>query len=265
MLPVLFHISPNIYVQSNHVMILLGVLAALVVVRLETKRAGGRPGEIHGLIGLLLVATLVGSRLFFLAVYPSQYKGRLWEIFVFWRGGTSVHGGAFLAFLVYWAYAAWRKLDFWRTLDLLAPATFLFVFFARIGCVLAGCCYGRPCDPNFFFCYAPTIPPPTEHAGVPLYPTQAAYAAASLGIFALLWSRRKQKRFEGELVILGTLLYTASAIAIGFFRGDEPRWQAFGGFFSPSQTLSAVGFVAAMALWVLKKRRVSRLDRKSDR
>lgn len=254
MLPVLFRIEPDIYVQSNHVMLLLGVLAALYLVGLETKRCGGRAGEIYALTALLCIATLVGSRLFFLAVYPSQYKGRLWELLVFWRGGTSVHGGALLAFFVYWAYAAWRRLDFWKTLDLLALATFFFIFLARIGCVLAGCCYGKPCEPDFFICYAPTVPPPTEHAGVPLYPTQAAYAIASLGIFALLWTRRKSKRYEGELIILGTLLYTSSAIAIGFFRGDEPRWPVLGVLLSPTQLASGVGLSVANFLWASKRR-----------
>ena len=254
MLPVLFRIEPNLYVQSNHVMILLGVLAALYFVRLETKRLGRRAGEIYPLIALLGTAALLGSRLFYFAVYPSQYKGRLWELFVFWRGGTSVHGGAVLAFLVYWLYAAWRRLDFWKTLDLFAPAAFLFVFIARIGCVLAGCCYGRPCDPNFFFCYAPSVPPPTEHAGVALYPTQAAYAIANLGIFLLLWARRKATLFDGELILLGTLLYTASAVAIGFFRGDEPRWPVLGILLSPTQIVSALGLAVAAFVWTCKKK-----------
>ncbi len=253
MLPVLFRIGPNLYVQSSHVMLLLGVLAALYLVGLETRRCGGRVGEIYTLTAVLCAATLLGSRLFFLAAYPSQYKGRLWEVLIFWRGGTSVHGGALLAFLVYWAYAAWRRLDFWRTLDLFAPAVFFFVFLARIGCVLAGCCYGRPCESDFFFCYAPNIPPPTERAGVPLYPTQAAYAAAGLGIFALLWVRRRARKFEGELVILGTLLYTASAIAIGFFRGDEPRLPFLGLLLSPTQIANSLGFVVAAVLWQRKR------------
>lgn len=259
MLPVLFRIEPNIYVQSNHVMILLGALAALSLVGLESRRCGVRLEEIYTLTALLCVATLVGARLFFLAVYPFQYKGRPWELFVFWRGGTSVHGGALLAFLVYWAYAAWRRLDFWNTLDLFAPAAFFFIFLARIGCILAGCCYGRPCEPDFFLCYAPKIPPPTEHAGVPLYPTQAAYAIAGLGIFALLWARRKAKKYEGELVLLGTLLYTASAVAIGFFRGDEPRWSFQGLLLSPTQLANGLGFVAAAVVWLRK--RPGRTDR----
>jgi hypothetical protein len=39
-----------------------------------------------------------------------------------------------------------EKMPLWKTADVLAPSIALGSVFGRIGCLLNGCCYGRPTD-----------------------------------------------------------------------------------------------------------------------
>ena len=218
--PILFHVTQGSYVHSGHFMLFLGCLGGILLTIIEMKRIGERPEKIYPLCLLLLVSGIYGARAFFCISSLETYHCTLVSLFAFWQGGMSLYGGAILAFTVLLLYARWQRLDFWRTGDMLAPSAAIFIFLARVGCFLGGCCYGRKCDGGFPLAVVFSDPVSVAPKNVPLYPTQPFFAASALVIFFLLWTRRKHKAFQGEISLLGACAFSGSSLVIECFRGD---------------------------------------------
>jgi len=250
MRPILFHLSGH-HIHSNHVTLLLAGLLALFVISIEMSRMEEVPGKIWPLLILLIISGLIGARLLYCIDFRVQYMCSLRNIFKFWKGGTALYGGVIFAFITYCIYITWQRLNFWRIGDMLAPGATVFVFVARIGCILVGCCYGKPCSRDLplamtFNNYSAPAP-----KFIPLYPTQPLFAATTLLVFVVLWLRRKRKRFEGEIALIGISLYTLFSFFIEFLRGD-PRvlYQIAGIGFSQNQIIGTLIFLVASGCWV---------------
>ena len=255
MKPILFRLADGSYIHSGHFMLFVGGLAAIVLIALEMRRTGERPEEIYPLLLLLFVSTLFGARLLYCIDFHDQHGYGVMDVLEFWKGGLALHGGAILALVTYTLYTGWRRLDFWRTADLLTPPAAIFVFFARIGCLLTGCCYGKQCDPDF-----PLALTFTNHSAIApkneaLYPTQLAFATAALLVFVVVWARRKQERFEGEIALMGVSLFSLLAFIIEFLRADLRVLYEVGGItLSQNQVLNALIFLASSHLYIYRRR-----------
>jgi phosphatidylglycerol:prolipoprotein diacylglycerol transferase len=236
-------------------MLFVGGLAAIVLIALEMRRTGERPEEIYPLLLLLMVSTVFGARILYCIDFQEQHAYGLLDVLEFWKGGLALHGGAILAFVAYTLYTSWRRLDFWGTADLLTPPAAMFIFFARIGCFLTGCCYGKQCDPDF-----PLALTFTNHAAIApkneaLYPTQLAFAAAALLVFVVVWVRRKRQRFQGEVTLVGVSLFSLLAFVIEFFRADLRVLYEIGGVtLSQNQVMNALIFLASSHLYIYRRR-----------
>jgi phosphatidylglycerol:prolipoprotein diacylglycerol transferase len=156
------------------------------------------------------------------------------------RSGGVFYGGLILAVLVAFWYIGRHNLPFWRTCDVFAPAIALGHVTGRLGCLAAGCCYGRPTD----VAWAITFRNPLAAAnvgtplGIPLHPTQLYEAGAELLILvALLATERRGRPFPGRTFWAYMLLYAVSRYIIEMFRGD-PRGMVLG--FSTSQFISII-------------------------
>ena len=254
MKPVLFHVASNIPVRSNEFMLVIAGLAGIAIVLLEMRRVGEKLRKILPLLVLLLISTLYGARLLYWIDFRDIYHFSMRDMLVFWKGGTALYGGGILAFLVYVIYTIWQRLDFWKILDVLAPSAFLFIFFARIGCFLMGCCHGRQCIPGFPFAYYRRFPSETVPADTPLYPTQLAFSASALFIFVLLWARRRRKAFDGEISLTGALLFALTSFLIEFCRGDlRILYPIDGTALSQNQVISVAVFLASAGLYLHRR------------
>ena len=76
-------------------------------------------------------------------------------------------------------------MPLWKTADVLAPSIALGSVFGRIGCLLNGCCYGRPTDVPWAITF--TNPQAHELSGtpldVPLHPTEIYDALLNFGLY----------------------------------------------------------------------------------
>lgn len=57
-------------------------------------------------------------------------------------GNLSLYGGVFFMPIVYLCYALARKIDIGRTFDIFTISIVSTLFFARINCLISGCCVG---------------------------------------------------------------------------------------------------------------------------
>ena len=222
MYPILLKIGPiNIYTYGS--LLCLAFLAALWVAGREAQRVGLSPGRIWDLGFYILVAAIVGARALEVFLNLHRYAEKPLDIFKLWDGGLAFQGGLILAFLTALAYIRRHGLPVWGTLDSLALGIPLGQSIGRIGCFMAGCCYGRTTDLPWGVTF--THPQTLAPLGVKVHPTQLYESLLILGVFAVLYHLRTRKRFEGQL--LGTYFLLAGLVRFGveFFRGD-PRGPA---------------------------------------
>lgn len=134
-------------IKSYGLMIVIGLLCTIFVIRRLSDRIG-QPLVNKDLItnGALyaLIAGVIGARIFYVVHYWDSFRGDLMSVFYIWKGGLELLGGVILAILVILAYLFYLKLPVRRYLDIIAIAIVLTLGFGRIGCLLNGCCFGRP-------------------------------------------------------------------------------------------------------------------------
>jgi len=141
-------------------------------------------------------------------------------------------------------------LNLWTTADLIAPGIALGHVIGRFGCLLAGCCYGKPT--NVAWAVTFTDPAANFNVGtplnVPLHPTQLYESAAGLIILvALLILEKRPGHFAGRTFWSFAFLYAVLRFIIEFFRGDD-RGMVFN-VLSTSQFISIV--LAPLSLFML--------------
>jgi phosphatidylglycerol:prolipoprotein diacylglycerol transferase len=207
----------------------------------------------------ILLSSIVGSRLVYVAVNAGYYIKYPLKILMIWEGGLVWYGaflGALGAALVYFRK---KKLDGWTWADIAAPYVALGQGIGRIGCLMAGCCYGKPTDLCWGITFTRSELAPN---GIPLHPTQVYEMVLDLGIFLVLYLRRNRVAFRGEQILSYVFLYGMARAVVEVFRGD-PRGAWLAGSISTSQIISIVAVVVAIILYCLirKKNRIGPKDK----
>src|SRR3954469_16135017 len=230
---------------------LLGLQFALI-----RARSRGLDGQRVMDLGIwIIVSALVGAKLLLLIVDFKQFT-KPGDLLALARSGGVFYGGLIAAVIVALVYLRRHHLPLWTTTDVFAPGIALGHVVGRMGCLLAGCCFGRPTDVR----WAITFTDPAAAAnvgtplGVPLHPTQLYEAGAELLIlmFLLAWERRGRS-FPGRTFWSYMLLYGVSRFVIEFYRGDS-RGMVFDAL-STSQSVPGVPVPLAIVMLVVLGRR----------
>ena len=215
MKPVLFYVG-SFPVRAYGAFLLLGMAAGFLVLRRVWQEVGLRPGAIYFFCAGAIVSSLLGGRLGYVLVHAPEYLAEPARLLRPWQVGGEVAWGAVGALLAWsWAYSRRVGIGSAAFFDLLALPATLAEGIMRWGCLLNGCCYGREAA-GFPGMYLPDL----SGQWALRYPTQVLYSAVGLGLFALLWTGRRRKPFDGFLALLYVVLYAASRLGIGLLRGD---------------------------------------------
>jgi phosphatidylglycerol:prolipoprotein diacylglycerol transferase len=125
-------------------MMVLGFLAAILLMRRLSRRANMDPAIITNIAFYSLIAGVVGARLFYVVHHFEQYHDNLVGIVATWRGGLEFLGGVIVATAILLLYLCFRKLPIRRYLDIIVIGLMMGLAFGRIGCFLNGDCFGKP-------------------------------------------------------------------------------------------------------------------------
>ncbi|HZE20726.1 MAG TPA: prolipoprotein diacylglyceryl transferase, partial [Desulfobaccales bacterium] len=167
--PILFKIGP-VTIYTYGFLLALAFLAAIYVAGREAERLGLPGGKFFDLCFYIILAALVGSRLLFVILEPRTFFSHPLEALALWRGGLDFQGGLFLVLIVAYLFIRHHKLPWRPTLDALALGAPLGQFIGRMGCFMAGCCYGRPTNVPWAVTF--TDPHTLCPYRVPVHPTQ---------------------------------------------------------------------------------------------
>jgi len=222
-LPELFDLGP-ITVYTYGVMLAAAYLLGLQLAMVRARRRGIDATRALDLGIYIIISALVGAKLLLLLVDFDHFRRDPAELLSLARSGGVFYGGLILAVTVAIWYVRRHRLPIWPLADAFAPGIALGHAVGRLGCLAAGCCYGRPTD----LPWAVTFSDPRAAANVgtplnvPLHPTQLYESGAELLILVLLLAtERKGRAFDGRTFWLYLLLYGISRFVIEFFRGDD--------------------------------------------
>lgn len=242
--PILFSIG-HVHAYGYGFMIAVGALLAIFVSEFRANKRG-LDGDLVFKAALWgLFAGMVGAKLTYIASNVKMLAVDPWA--VIGSDGFTVYGGVVLGILV-GAYVLRREnANIAVYMDLIIPQIALAQGFGRIGCFLAGCCYGKPTTHVFGVTFPPEAIAPS---GISLIPTQLLSSAGDFLIFAVLVLVSvlgKEKLKPLTISGLYLALYGIGRFIIEFFRMD-PRRMLWG--LTSNQYVSIL-FLVCGALFVL--------------
>ncbi|MFH0800120.1 MAG: prolipoprotein diacylglyceryl transferase [Pseudomonadota bacterium] len=261
MYPVLFKIPVfgGITIYSYGVMVAAAFLVALAWIVRESRRLDQDPAKAMDLAFYVILAAIVGSRILHVAVSERErFFANPLMFFRIWEGGLVFYGGLIASIAVGTWYIRRHRMPVLITFDIFAPAVALGHSVGRLGCLLAGCCYGRAVGhPAWYAIVFQPSPRTFAPTGIPLYPAQTMESMGELSIFLILLLIRRFKSFNGQLISSYLMLYAVLRSFNEYFRGDVERGFVVGRWFSTSQFISILMFAAGLALY-LKERKTAR-------
>jgi phosphatidylglycerol---prolipoprotein diacylglyceryl transferase len=255
--PIAFHLGP-LTIHWYGVMIALAFLAGLWTATLRARRENISPEKIADLTLWLMAGAILGARFAYVTTYwKEQFANQpLKEIFMVQHGGLVYYGGLIGATVAGFTYGIWKRMPLWKTADVLAPSIALGSVFGRAGCLLNGCCYGRPTDAPWAITF--TNPQAHELSGtpldVPLHPTEIYDALLNIGLYLLLAWLFRRKKFDGQVFATYLLCYAVTRSILEYFRGDYSNLHYHFGL-TPAQWVGVPIFVAGLVLAALLSRR----------
>ena len=228
-------------VHGYGLMIGLGVVASLLLSWRRARRLDKSEDTVSTMTILAVVVGFMGGKLFFLLTHWSYFLSDPRS--ALGSGGFVVYGGIIFGFAVCWLYARMKGDRLLPWADLLLPGVALAQGFGRIGCFLAGCCYGAPTDSPL----GVVFPAGCQFApvGVRLWPTQLFSSAGDLLLAGLLLWMEKKNNYEGKVTVWYLILYSIGRFLIEFLR-DDVRGSV--GVLSASQFIGLFIVAAALAL-----------------
>jgi len=240
------------------VLVAFGFMAGLWTASRRGLRYGLSAEQIFDVGPWLILGAMVGSRVFYVLNYWQQdFAGKpIINIFNIRQGGLVFYGGLVGAALATIICLRRKKLPLWKVADVFAPSIALGAVFGRLGCLMQGCCYGRPTT----VWWAIHFPADHETKGAGVHPCQVYDSLLNLGLYAgLAWLYRR-KKFDGQVFATHLIGYAILRSFVELFRGDY-AWESrlLGGWLTPAQTTSAFILLAGCILYgVLRSRSVKR-------
>ena len=228
MFPLLFELGP-VSIYTYGVLLASAYLAGIWFATVRARAQGLDGNRVTDLGIYIIISALVGAKLLLVVVEFDHFWQDPSQIWTVLRSGGVFYGGLLLAVAVAFWYMRQHRLPLWTTCDAFAPGIALGQTVGRVGCLMAGCCYGKPAELPWDITF--TNPLAAANVGTPLnvslHPTQLYESAAVLVILGLLLlTERRGTLFPGRIFWSYLLFYPMARFGIEFFRGD-PRGTVF--------------------------------------
>lgn len=243
----LFKIGP-FTIYGYGLMIAIGILAAYFVAEYRAKKKGLDPDPFFSILICGVFFGFVGSKLLYFITILDQIIADPSNLLSL-ADGWVVYGGIIGGIVSVYIYFKIKKIPFLPYLDATVPSVALAQGFGRIGCFLAGCCYGCETDSPFSITFTHSDYAPNN---VTLFPSQLVSSGLDFLHFFLLCFIARKVKTPGKVGACYLIFYSIGRFIIEFFRGDIGRGNV--GTLSTSQFISIfVALAGVVLLFVLHK------------
>lgn len=245
--PVLFHLGPLTIYTYGFLIATGAILGGLYMWYQGKKRYGMTFDQANNLFLLLIIAGVVGGKVFLIFENPSLYFSNPSELFS--KNGFVFYGSLLTAIPLMLWYFKKNNLPVAGMLDVMAVVTCIVHGFGRLGCFNAGCCYGKPTDSFLGIVFTDPVCQASP-LNVPLHPTQLYEAITIFSILILLVIIDRRKKFDGQVFLIYLVLYAITRSSIEIFRGDIERGFLIKDVLSNSQLISILVALVAIYFYI---------------
>jgi phosphatidylglycerol:prolipoprotein diacylglycerol transferase len=249
--------TPFFDLRSESVMIIIAVSVGIwFTFQRAAPKGYAYQNMILDLATWLVIAGIIGARLWEVLFTWESFAEAPLEVFEFWNGGMSIQGsllGGLAAAIIF----AWRrKVRIWDLLDIMAPPVILGQAIGRLGCLLSGDAFGRPIAeiswlPSWLgVVYAEGTPAWQAFGWTPLVPAEGFELVLNLVVLALLLWFRPQHEVAGRTALMYGIGYSVVRFGLEFLRADSLRF----GPFKAAQALSVVVVIVCCTLLITRYR-----------
>ena len=255
-----FNIGP-FTIRFYAILIIIGAIVGSWLASRQAKKHGEDSEIILDLLPWLLIAGIVGARLWHVftpsasniaqGVTTENYLRNPIEILKVWKGGLGIFGGVIGGAVALIIYTKAKKLNFWQWADFIAPGLLIGQAIGRWGNFVNQEVYGRPSN----LPWAITIDPQFRIAGFeyvekyhPLFLYESLLCLLGVGI--LLWIDRKfkDKLFKGDIFFGYLVWYSTLRFFLEFLRLDPSPVNGI----NINQTTMLVVGILAVAILILR-------------
>lgn len=241
MYPRLLHIYGPLWIQSYGAMIALGFIAFLYITYHHPKRLKTISGDLYlNTLFVGLVGGILGGRLLYLILEWNSFDNLFPDIFYPWVGGFVVLGSVIGVLISATLYLLSKHIPVLPMFDLATQHAPLMQAIARIGCFLAGCCYGTHTDVSWAVTF--TNPDSIAPLYTQLHPVQLYFSIVYFILFGLFYFLDKHISNKiGYFTFIYLISENGIRFTLDFWRGDRGdlvMWSL-----SQSQLLSLLFFV----------------------
>jgi phosphatidylglycerol---prolipoprotein diacylglyceryl transferase len=203
---------------SYPTMLYLGLVAGIVAGNVAAHRTGIDAFRVFIATLILIPPAIAGARLLFVATHWNHYRnspGRIWDR---QEGGMAMYGGMPVMLLLSLPVVKLLDLGFGAFWDVAVLTIMTGMVFTKVGCLLNGCCPGRPSQSRM----AIVLPGLTgiRAKRIPVQLFESAWAAMVLAAGSLLLGRLP---FHGALFLIVAAVYGAGRMCLEFLREHEPH------------------------------------------
>jgi phosphatidylglycerol---prolipoprotein diacylglyceryl transferase len=255
--PILFHLG-DFPLGTYGVLLAIAFFSGTALARRQGKLDGIKPDAITNISVAMLISAIIGAKLLYAIVELSKGTMGLREIFSmgFLRAAGHIHGGIIAATITFfWMMRPSTGLNIRAMGDALVPGVALGQAIGRLGCFMAGCCFGTHCELPWSVTF--TDAQAAAFSGTPLlerlHPVQIYTSLSNLIVLALLLIFRRKRIFEGQIMGLYFIFEGIARIVVETWRGDLDRGTWLGLEWLSTGRLTAMGFIALgtllLALW----------------
>jgi phosphatidylglycerol:prolipoprotein diacylglycerol transferase len=202
------------------------------------------------------VFAVAGSRLLFVATVPEAFDS-LADVFRLSDGGIVAYGGFLGGLLGSALYCRAAAVPLLAWADCAVPALCSGLALTRLGCLMAGCDFGRPWNGPWALRFPPGsaafqeqvalgLLPAGAPTSLPVHPTQVYESLAGVLLLGAVLLARRRRRWPGEALAVFAVGYAVLRFLIETVRADPQRGSL--GPFSTSQVIALLTCGAGLAL-----------------
>lgn len=231
-------------VYGYGLMIALGIFAAYAAAEYRARKQKLDYEHVFYLVLWCLAGGFTVSKLVFWITEWEQVLADPGFMLRTMADGFVVFGGIIGGIAAGYLYCRVKGLSFLKYFDLLTPSVALAQGFGRIGCFLAGCCYGKATDCPVSITFHSSDFAPNDIA---LIPTQLYSSALNFLHFFVLLFIARHKKADGQVAACYLIFYSVGRFIIEMFRGDLERGSV--GVLSTSQFIGIFTGIAGVILF----------------
>lgn len=239
--PVLFEIF-GLKIYAYGIIIAIAFFVGFLLIGRRARQHGQNPEDYLEALIWFIISGIGGARLFYFFWYPDLFFtdpiGSLLS-----QGGLVWYGGVIGVLLASLIYSRIKKIDWFLFGDIVAPSAALGLAIGRIGCLMAGCCYGAPCHLPWAIQY----PVHHETLGIPVHPAPLYETGLMLTVCLLLLRLDTKKPFLGFTIASFFILAGLVRFGLEYIRGERLIWLTTLNI-SASQAISLLGILFGVFL-----------------